>query len=583
MSRKKENVREKQIGIHELVMLITRSRIPWILVAATFVFNLYYNRILFSLPISTSKLLGGDLSSEALKETLLYYGAYALCVVIQSLVLAFTNSITTRRARYQLWGRMLKINEAYFDQEDGSVMLSAVTYDISNAMPTLVNLIVAVVPDLIYVFKALKMIDSYDSLLLLVVILFLPVKYIYMLVIGRRVYATEAAVREKMGVLTGKVEERLANTLLIKSFNKEEQESAVGADYIDQLYKADVAVAKLGGISLSLEQGIELAQQFIVMVIAVMLLQKGKIEVSEWIAFFLFFTNLSSKFGALIQDWMNMKTITGSLQRTTDLYHAPMEERNENGSILSGADNYDISLFDVSFRYTDDLALSHVSFYIPQGQKVAIVGSCGSGKSTTLALLERFYEPEEGTVSLGGRPVSEYQLENYRSQFAYVPQNHSVFTGTIKETLLYGNKKTITEKEILAAAKSTGFDQYLSLQENGLASTVKNGGEMMSGGQLQKLILTREKLRDSRIVLMDEPVSALDAKSTADIKNLILQGFADKTVICVTHDLSFIDAMDQIILLDNGALIDKGNYNELLTRCEKFRELVQRQNGEVAI
>lgn len=487
MSRKKDTNRKRQITFRDFGMLSASSRIPWFWVAVTFVFNLFYNRILFSLPLSTGKLLGGDLSSEALRETLLYYAAYAVCVILQSLIQAFAYSVTTRRARYQLWGRMLKIRESYYDQVDSSEMLSAVTYDMSQVMPTLIDLIVAVIPDLIYVFRALKMIDSYDPLLLLVVVLFLPLKYIYTVVVGRRVYTTEAAVRAKTGILTSKLEERLANTLLIKSFNKEEAEAEIGAEQIEQLYKADVAVAKLGGISLSLEQGIDFAQQFIVMVIAVMLLQKGKIDISEWIAFFLFFTNLSSKFGTLIQDWMNVKIVSGSLERTASLYNAQLEDRKENGATLSGIKKYDLALENVSFCYGDDPALEHISFEIPEGQKAAIVGSCGSGKSTMLALLERFYDPAEGRISLDGCSISEYKLEDYRNHFAYVPQSHSVFTGTVREALLYGNRKELSDSELFSVAEKKGFTQYLSLQEDGLSSIVKNGGEMMSGGQLQKL------------------------------------------------------------------------------------------------
>lgn len=573
--------KKKQIGFRDLGMLIVRSRIPWGWVVISFLFNLYYNRILFNLPVTTGRLLGGDLSYGALAEALTGYVLYAVCAVVQALVRAFSLSVTTRSARRQLWNRMLKINEAYFDTVDSGEMLSTVTYDIAYAMPTTVNLLVAVVPDIIYVVKALNMVNTYDTTLLLVLIAFLPMKYLYTVLIGRKVYQTEAAVRSSTGVLTSKIEERLQNVSLIKSFNREETESQVGADSIKKLYEADVAVARLGGISLTLEQTIELAQQFIMMVIAVLLLQNGKIDISQWIAFFLFSNNLSTKFATLIDDWMQVKTISGSLDRTTKLYHAPVEDMNENGMTMEKVQDDTIRLENVSFCYGEIQALSQVSFDIPHGQKVAIVGSCGSGKSTTLALLERFYDPMEGNITLGGTPISDFRMKDYRSRIAYVPQSHQVFTGTLREALLYGNEESASDEDILYAAKQTGFDGYIALQEDGLNAMLKNGGDMMSGGQLQKLLLTREKLRDCRIVLMDEPASALDAQSSQLVKKLILEDLKDKTVIVVTHDLTFVDEMDQIIMLDEGKLVDRGTYPDMLEHCAAFRALVENQSGEV--
>ena len=578
----KNKEKSKQIGFRDLGMLIVRSKIPWGWVVVSFLFNLYYNRILFNLPVTTGRLLGGDLSYGALAEALTGYVLYAVCAVIQALVRAFSLSVTTRSARRQLWNRMLKINEAYFDKVNSGEMLSTVTYDVAYAMPTLVNLLVAVVPDIIYVVKALNMVNTYDTTLLLVLIAFLPMKYVYTVLIGRKVYKTEAAVRSTTGVLTSKIEERLQNVSLIKSFNREETESEAGADSIKKLYDADVAVARLGGISLTLEQAIELAQQFIMMVIAVILLQNGKIDISQWIAFFLFSNNLSTKFATLIEDWMSVKTISGSLDRTTKLYRAPVEDMNENGKPMENVEDDTLVLDNVSFCYGENKALSNVTFEIPHGQKVAIVGSCGSGKSTTLALLERFYNPTEGSITLGGTPISDFRMKDYRSRIAYVPQSHQVFTGTLREALLYGNNdENISDESILVAAKQTGFDGYITMQDEGLDAMLKNGGDMMSGGQLQKLLLTRENLRDCRIVLMDEPASALDAQSSQIVKKLILEDFKDKTVVVVTHDLTFVDEMDQIIMLDEGKLVDKGTYPAMLERCAEFRTLVENQSVEV--
>ncbi|MBQ0000788.1 MAG: ABC transporter ATP-binding protein [Clostridiales bacterium] len=550
------------------------------MVGILFLFNLYYNKILFNLPVTTGRLLGGDLSSDALREALSGYLLYAVLVIIQYLVRAYIYSTTTRRARYQLWGRMLGIQESFYDKVDSSEMLTAVTYDIASGIPGVVSLIVTVVPDLYYVVKALLLIQSYDFLLLLVLLVFLPLKYVYMIVVGRWVYKTELQVREKTGILTSRLDERLKNVSLIKAFNKEAEEGEAGGSYIDELYKANVAVAKLGGISLSAQQGIELLQKFIMMVLAVILLQKGRIDIAQWIAFFLFSNNLSSKFDSLIEDWMSVKEISGSLDRTARLYKAPTEDMREDGKTLPAEQSYAVAFDDVSFSYDNKKALNHVSFTVPEGTKVAIVGKSGSGKSTALSLIERFYEPESGTITVGNVPVSSFQMADYRSQIAYVPQSHQVFSGSIREALLYGNENQISDEILMEKAGETGFDQYIGLQADGLGSMIM-GGESMSGGQLQKLIITREKMRDSRIVLLDEPASALDAESTLMVRKMVTEELKDKTVIMVTHDLSFVDAMDRIILLHDGELVAEGTYENMISNCPEFRELLESQGREV--
>lgn len=582
----KSKEKSRQIGFKDLIMIVKKSRIPWLWVAALFIFNLLYNRLLLSIPTTTGRLLGGDLSAGALSEALIGYGLLALLAIVQCLIRAFAYSTTTKRARFQLWGQMLKIKESFFDKIDRSEMLSAVTYDISSGIPSLLALIVAVIPDIIYVVRALIVVESYDVILLIILILFLPLKYVYMRIVGRWVYKTEAAAREKIGVLTGRLDERLKNVSLIKSFNREDEEGAKGEEYINELYKANVAIAKVSGISLSVQQGIELLQQFLLMVVAVVLLQKGSIDISQWIAFFLFSTNISSKIATLIDDWVQLKGIGGSLERSVRLYKAPKEEMNEQGKDLKDLKDYSISFEDVSFSYVEKdaasqeevekEALSSVSFTIPEGSKVAVVGRSGSGKSTALSLIERFYEPASGKVTLGGVPINEYQMEEYRKQIAYVPQFHQVFSGTIREALLYGNETDLPDEIILENASETGFDQYILLQTEGL-QTMISGGDMMSGGQLQKLIITREKMRDSKIVLLDEPSSALDAESTQMVRDLIMEDLKDKTVVVVTHDLSYIQDMDQIILLTDGEMIASGTYPDLMDTCPAFRELVETQ------
>ncbi len=583
---KKNTEKNKQLNIRLLMKIVRASHLPWFWIAVTFTVNMVYNRLLLTLPVSTGRLLAGDLSNEALYETLAYYGLYALVVVVQAALVAYTDAVSIRNSRYGLFGKMLKIREDYYDRVESSDMISALTVDLYFALPRFINMIVAVIPDIYYLVRASVTVTSYDVSLLLTMLAFLPLKYLYLLVIGRKLFSAQSDVMQRIGLLTGTLGERIGNVQLVKAFNREAEELEAGKQDNRALYKANVRLAAIGGISNALDSTIDVLQQFACMVVAVLLMRQGRITMAEWVTFFLFFTNISSKITALVSDWMSAKVVTGSLERTGALYEAPEEDPNREGIRAEDADDLSICFDNVRFSYaasaeeTDKPALDDVSFSIPEGSKTAIVGFCGSGKSTALSLIERFYTPASGRVLLSGREVSSYQLENYRDLIAYVPQNNQVFSSTLREALLYGNREAIQDEVLLSTAEKTGFKSYIDLQENGLDTYVMSPADSMSGGQLQKLIITREILKKSRIVLFDEPTSALDKTATREVKDMLMHSFADKTVVVVTHDLDLIDEMDRIVLLADGHVVATGTYDELLLDCPEFRDLAMSRKTE---
>ena len=216
-------------------------------------------------------------------------------------------------------------------------------------------------------------------------------------------------------------------------------------------------------------------------------------------------------------------------------------------------------------------ALSAIArhFHIDPSQVAAI----GDGRND-LCLLEHFYEPQEGTVSLGGVPVADIPLQALRGRMGYVQQGADIFSGTVREALTYGLHREVPDEEIWEAARKTGFAEILEKWDAGLDTPVAPGGTSMSGGQRQKLVLTREFMRGADVLLFDEPTSALDAAAARMVQDTIFDTFPDQTKIIVTHDLSLIRRVDQIIVLDRGVLAGCGSYNDLYGKCGAFMELI---------
>lgn len=214
-----------------------------------------------------------------------------------------------------------------------------------------------------------------------------------------------------------------------------------------------------------------------------------------------------------------------------------------------------------------------MSFTVPRGSCVAIVGLCGSGKTTSVSLLERFYTPDEGRILIGDTDICDIALSDFRRHLAYVQQGADVFSGTLREALTYGIDREVTDEEIFAAAEKTGFNEYLALCDNDLNTEVASGGGSMSGGQSQRLVLTREVLRGGDIILMDEPTSALDVRVSAKIQNTMDTLFADKTRILITHDLGLAKNYDRILVMDSGELVGDGTHASLLETCDTYRKM----------
>ena len=278
---------------------------------------------------------------------------------------------------------------------------------------------------------------------------------------------------------------------------------------------------------------IGMAQVMIVMVFGVVLLKRGDIDIQQWVAFYMFSGTLSTAFSNLLDYWANLKMIQGTTARTARLLTAPEEE--ETVKDTKEPESAEVTFSHVSFSYGDKKALEDISFHVPAGSSTAVIGLCGSGKTTSVSLLEHFYEPCEGEITFGKVPVSEMSLDVLRGSMGYVQQGADIFSGTVREALTYGLHRKVEDEEIWEAAEKTGFAEVLRKWEDGLNAFVAPGGTSMSGGQRQKLVLTREFMRKSGMILLDEPTSALDVTASKMIQDTIFEMFPGRTKIIITQ------------------------------------------------
>jgi subfamily B ATP-binding cassette protein MsbA len=232
---------------------------------------------------------------------------------------------------------------------------------------------------------------------------------------------------------------------------------------------------------------------------------------------------------------------------------------------------------DVSFSYGDGPVLEHINIEVPRGMRLGLAGESGSGKSSMLNLLFRFYDPTGGSITLDGAPIDAFRLADLRGQFALVSQDVLLFNTTVAENIGYG-KAGATREEIIAAARQAHAHEFISALPQGYDTPLGERGQRLSGGQRQRIAIARAFVRNAPILVLDEATAALDAQSEAEVQKAIEDLAENRTVICVAHRLSTLRSMDRILVLQRGRVVESGRFDELLARGGLFAGMAARQS-----
>lgn len=570
--KNKAEKKKKSYGWKELFGTIKRLKLPWGWIIVGLALNLVVNDLMLDLPDTTASLVSGDLSGGAIASAVWYYVLFGVCSVISVAGQAQAQSYGVKKSRDSIWQKMLGMKMEYFDVNDPSETMSTVINDANSGVTGLVNIIIYLLPNIYYVVMAMKRISEYHWILALSCFMLFPLKYLYAFIMGKKYERTTATLYERIGVLTGFLADRINHLPLIKSYTNEKTETENGKNASNELLKVNMKIVGIDNLATGVVSAIDVLQKFVVVVVAVVLLQRRLIDMAMWLAFFLFSQNLFSYIDQIFDSWVRIKTVKGSFSRIVNVMYG---EDEKSGCEIP--ENGDIRFENVTFSYpeAEAPALCNASFTVERGSSVAVVGLCGSGKTTAVSLVEGFYSPESGRVLIGDTDIKEASLKEFRKKLSFVQQGGGFFSGTLREALTYGVEREVSEDEIFEAAKKTGFIDYIKLCENGLFEEISSDGGSMSGGQAQRLALTREVLRDGDIIIMDEPTSALDVTVSEKIKELTSTLFADKTRILITHDLDFAKSYDKIVVLSGGRVAGTGTHEELKNTCEAYKKMLE--------
>lgn len=546
--------------------------IPWLLLMVYLGLMLVQGFVAIKVPVVSGNFFAGDVSVQSIA---MFIGIELLLTVMAQGML-YVNHILryrmNRNMRNALWGKILRLKPKYYDQVSSSTLLSRITVD-SDAMNTFVmDVIVSGVYEVYVIVLAIMEMSQISIKAGLMLLVFVPVQLLVMFFAGRVNAKFENQLRFSYAELTNYVSELVSCLPLMKAFNMQGYERRRGRKVVDEYASKQNKLISWGILRGVIGMIIGLGPTICIFLMGIRFLNDGTMDAEGWYVFYAYagtFIGIANTFGAYFE---RVKTVQGQLNKISDVLYE--EEESLTGYVEEIVASGDIIFDNVSFAYEEDLVLKEASFTIPKGKATAIIGYSGSGKSTTLKLLERIYSPTEGRILKSGKNIEEYNIRNWRSSIAFVSQNTPLMSGSIRENILYGIQREVSDEEIMEAAAMAHVDGFIRETPEGLDYQVGQFAAKLSGGQRQKISIARAILSGAETIILDEPTASLDIPSTMDITSAVENLKGKRTVITVTHDEQLVRACDHIVVVSKEHTVTAGDHKEMKLMSEFYRQLV---------
>jgi ABC-type multidrug transport system fused ATPase/permease subunit len=379
--------------------------------------------------------------------------------------------------------------------------------------------------------------------------------------------------------VTGRLTEGVSGIRIVKAYRAERHEARVFASGVHKLLRNVLGTMRV-------VSGVQAMSTLLVGLVGMTVLLVGgrevlahRMTVGELISFTLYLALVVGPMVQIVSIGTQMSEAFAGLERIREVLNEPTEDAGDASKPPADTIRGDVELRDVTFAYSADVpVLKGVSLFAPAGTSVALVGPSGSGKSTLISLIAAFHRPTTGEILIDGRDLSTFRLDDYRSNLGIVPQDSFLFADTIYTNIALGNPHASRE-EVLHAAHTAHVDQFANQFTDGFETIVGERGVKLSGGQRQRVAIARAIVANPRVLILDEATSSLDSESEALIQdglNVLMKG---RTTFVIAHRLSTVRKADQILVLEEGVVVERGTHNELMQVGGRYRSLYEKQYG----
>lgn len=490
---------------------------------------------------------------------------------LSGLIFGIFGEDVVAKLRKTLWQKLLHLPVKYFDNTKTGEISSRLVNDTSQVKNLLANTLPNAVTSLLQFFGALVIMMAMDWQMTLIMFIAVPLVVVALLPIMQQSRKIGRKRQDELANFSSDSTSVLSEIRLVKSSNGEPKELNVGSNRISSLYDIGVKEAFINSLTQPIINMMMLLFLGILGYGAIRVMN-GSLTMGALVSFLMNLFQIMSPVIIISQFFNELSKTSGSTQRINEPEEIAQDEQNVDIT------NKELKFEHVDFSYEDGKPILHdINVQAKPNTVVAFAGPSGGGKSTIFSLIERFYKPTAGEITIGGENIDEISLENWRKQIGLVGQNSAVMPGTIRENLLYGLKREVNDDELWQALDMAYAKNFVQEMDDQLDTQIGERGIKLSGGQRQRIAIARAFLRNPKILMLDEATASLDSESEAMVQKALSSLMKDRTTLVIAHRLSTIVDADTIYFIDHGTVSGSGKHEELIKSTPLYAEYVKNQ------
>jgi subfamily B ATP-binding cassette protein MsbA len=490
-----------------------------------------------------------------IKVIFVYVREYLMSSVQQKIMMRF---------RIELFDRIVVLPIKYFDENKTGYIMSRITNDVNNIEQS-ITLIVEMAQNFVYTFVFAVALFYTNWQLAIVAIFIFALSGEISRKFGDKIRSYSHALTNTLADISSFIQERISAIRIVKSFTREEKEKSSFKQKVESNYHYSMKIVRVIALLSPTNELFNTTAASLLVIFCGYLFIKGLMTIETMLFFLIVMINLAKPVKALGESAARIQKTLVSAGYIFEILDHPKESNKKTAQAITITKGI-VEYRHVSFSYNNDIqALKDINVQVKSGEKIALVGPSGGGKSTFVNMIPRFYEIQKGNIFIDGIDIQEMDLYSLRSQIAIVPQDVILFSGTVFTNIQYGRLEA-TREEVLQAARDANAHDFIEKLEKGYDTEVGERGLQLSGGQRQRIAIARSILRNPRILLLDEATSALDTESELMVKEALDRLMEGRTSFVIAHRLSTIAHCDRIIVLDGGCIVEIGTHEELLSK-----------------
>ncbi len=565
-------------SMKEFIGLLRQLKWPKGKTAIALVLALFSTAASLAVPLVTRELVDSlTTASFDWKTAVFLFTVFILQAVLGGVsyyLLAFIGETIVADLRSKIWGKVLRLPVAYYDENETGETMSRITQDTTMLKQLVSDHLVSFITGIISIIGAVAILLYLDWKMTLIMLISIPVSMAIIFPLGRIMHKIAKATQGEMAKFSGHLGRVLGDIRLVKAYRAEPNEGARGDKAIQSLFLFGLKEARIQAI-------ISPVMTLVMMSILVVILGYGGAQVSKGVLsagtlvaiIFLMF-QIIIPFAQMAQVFTIFQKAVGATERIQQILSMDSERAEGVAIVPDGS----IQFESVSFSYeSGKQVLEGISFQAKPGTVTAFVGPSGGGKTTIFSLIERFYLPTAGVISIGGTLIADIALSDWRKRIGYVSQESPLLSGTILDNIAYGLEERPSLEEVRKAAEAANALRFIEEMADGFETLVGERGMKLSGGQRQRIAIARALLHDPEILLLDEATSNLDSGSETHVQEALQRLMEGRTTLIIAHRLSTVIDADQLIFVEAGRITGIGTHDELIKSHSLYKEFAEGQ------